>query len=41
MKNQEDDASLNIITVPINQVNNLSYYTVNGNNELVHFLKNQ
>lgn len=36
IKKQEDDGSLNIITVPINQVNNLSYYTVNNNNELVH-----
>ena len=30
------DGSLNIITVPMNQVNNLSHYTVNSNNELVH-----
>lgn len=36
IKKQEDDGSLNIITVPINQVNNLSHYTVNNNNELVH-----
>ena len=36
MKKQEDDGSLNIITVPMNQVNNLSYYTVNSNNEHVH-----
>ena len=36
IKKQEDDGSLNIITVPINQVNNLSYYTLNSNNELVH-----
>ena len=36
IKKQEDDGSLNIITVPMNQVNNLSHYTVNSNNELVH-----
>ena len=36
IKKQEDDGSLNIVTVPINQVNNLSYYSVNSNNELVH-----
>ena len=36
IKKQENDGSLNIITVPINQVNNLSHYTVNSNNELVH-----
>lgn len=36
IKKREDDGSLNIITVPINQVNNLSHYTVNNNNELVH-----
>nr|WP_317332019.1 S-layer homology domain-containing protein [uncultured Romboutsia sp.] len=36
IKKQEDDGSLNIITVPMNQVNNLSHYTVNTNNELVH-----
>lgn len=36
IKKQEDDGSLNIITVPMNQVNNLSHYTVNSDNELVH-----
>ena len=36
IKKQEDDGSLNIITVPMNKVNNLSHYTVNSNNELVH-----
>ena len=36
IKKQEDDGSLNIITVPMNQVNNLSHYTVNSENELVH-----
>ena len=36
IKKQEDNGSLNIITVPMNQVNNLSHYTVNSNNELVH-----
>ena len=36
MKKQEDDGSLNIIIVPLNQVNNLSHYTVNSDNELVH-----
>lgn len=36
IKKQEDDGSLNIITVPMNQVNNLSHYTVNMENELVH-----
>lgn len=36
MKKQDDDGSLNIITVPMNQVNNLSHYIVNSDNELVH-----
>ena len=36
IKKQDADGSLNIITVPMNQVNNLSHYTVNSNNELVH-----
>lgn len=36
IKKQDDDGSLNIITVPMNQVNNLSHYTVNSDNELVH-----
>ena len=39
IKKQEDDGSLNIITVPMNKVNNLSHYTVNSNNELVHAIR--
>ena len=36
IKKQDADGSLNIITVPMNQVNNLSHYIVNSDNELVH-----
>ena len=36
MKKQEDDGSLNMITVPLNQAINLSYYTKNSNGELIH-----
>ena len=36
MKKQENDGSLNIITVPINQAINLSYYSKNSNGELIH-----
>ena len=36
IKKQESDGSLNIITVPMNQVKNLSYFSINSQRELVH-----
>lgn len=36
MKKQESDGSINIVTMPLNQVKNLSYYSVNSLGELVH-----
>lgn len=36
MKKQEDDGSLNIVTVPLNQAINLSYYSKNSEGELIH-----
>ena len=38
IRNTESDGSANIIVVPINQANGLSYYNVNTSGDLVHYI---